>query len=94
MKLAAFMINRQLFAMDQASVLEAMDAERIVSVPGSLNFISGAAAVNNKYVAVINTRRLLNIPENEERPRQLLVVELPDTRRVAWRWTSSVMCWK
>ena len=82
-KLAAFMINRQLFAMDQASVLEAMDAERIVSVPESLNFISGAAAVNNKYVAVINTRRLLNIPENEERPRQLLVVELPDTRRVA-----------
>ncbi len=82
-KLATFLLNQQVFAMEQVAVLESMDSEKVIPLPGALEVVNGAVAYNKKYLAVVDGRKLLGMPANAEIASQLLIIQIADGTQVA-----------
>ncbi len=74
-KLVTFAVAGQLFALEQSAVLEAIDAGGIVSLPGQNSLLKGAVLYNQKYVAVVDTHRLLGRQNELTEASHLLVIK-------------------
>ena len=57
-KLVTFRINDQLFALEQATVVEAVDTGNIIPIPGKNRLIKGAVPYNDTFLAVLDTHAL------------------------------------
>lgn len=62
-KLVTFAVNGQLFALNQAVVLEAIDGGNIIPIPGINKMLKGAVSYNKKYAAVVNTHALFGVED-------------------------------
>ncbi|WKY48819.1 chemotaxis protein CheW [Eubacteriaceae bacterium ES3] len=82
-KLATFVINDQMFGLDQSVVLEALDTNRIVSMPGVSGPIKGAVEYEGNFIAVVNLDILFNNSERNLDTSSLLVLQLSETETVA-----------
>ncbi|WKY45795.1 chemotaxis protein CheW [Eubacteriaceae bacterium ES2] len=82
-KLATFVINDQMFGLDQAVVLEALDTNQIVSMPGASGPIKGAVEYKGNFIAVVDLDILFNNSERNLDTSSLLVLQLSETETVA-----------
>jgi chemotaxis signal transduction protein len=82
-KLATFVINDQMFGLDQSVVLEALDTSRIVSMPGASGPIKGAVEYKGNFIAVVDLDILFNNNERKLDTSSLLVLQLSETETVA-----------
>ncbi|WP_050740444.1 chemotaxis protein CheW [Acetobacterium bakii] len=85
-KLATFVMNGQVFGLDESVVLEAMDCEHIITLPGSTDNIKGAVEYNGSYIVVVNTHEIFSMKaENNGNSddSHLLVLKLSDDELLA-----------
>ncbi|MGV8906235.1 MAG: chemotaxis protein CheW [Acetobacterium sp.] len=85
-KLGTFVINNQLFGLDESVVLEAIDDCSIISLPGSTNEITGAVKYKGQYIVVINTALFFNMTEQNKQisdDSHLLVLKLSEEELIA-----------
>lgn len=84
-KLGTFVMNNQVFGLDESVVLEAIDGRNIIAFPGSIDTIKGAVEYNGNYIVVINTHVLFNISEKnmDKDDSHLLVLKLSEDEIIA-----------
>lgn len=85
-KLATFVMNGQVFGLDESVILEAIDCEHIITLPGSTGIIKGAVEYNGNYIVVINTHEFFGMKAEAKRnsdDTHLLVLKLSEDDLVA-----------
>lgn len=76
--LVTFTIGGYLFGINRQAVLEAIDAESVISLPGSDDILGGAVRYNDRYVAVIDTHFLFHQKTSDTGTSHLLMVRAGD----------------
>jgi len=85
-KLGTFVINNQLFGLEESVILEAIDDCNIIALPGSTNQIKGAVEYKGQYIVVINTPVFFNMNEQTNQisdDSHLLVLKLSEEELIA-----------
>nr|WP_320025622.1 chemotaxis protein CheW [uncultured Acetobacterium sp.] len=82
-KLATFVINGQVYGMEQSYVIEALEASKAISVPGTNAVIRGAVEFNDNYYAVVDALALFNKNEPSHDAFHLLMLQLSDDEMIA-----------
>jgi chemotaxis signal transduction protein len=82
-KLATFVINGQTYGLEQAYVVEALEASKTISVPGTNNVIRGAVEFNDQYHAVVDALALFDKNDVSLNPSHLLMLQLSEEAMIA-----------
>lgn len=82
-KLATFVINGQVYGMEQSYVIEALEASKTISVPGTNAVIRGAVEFNDNYYAVVDALALFDKNEPSRDAFHLLMLQLSDEEMIA-----------
>lgn len=82
-KLATFVINGQTYGLEQAFVVEALEASKTISVPGTNRVIRGAVEFNGQYYAVVDVLALFDKDEISLNPSHLLMLQLSEDDMIA-----------
>ncbi|MBC3796543.1 chemotaxis protein CheW [Acetobacterium tundrae] len=82
-KLATFVINGQVYGVEQSYVIEALEASKAISVPGTNSVIRGAVEFNESYYAVVDALALFDKNEPSLNATHLLMLKLSDTEMIA-----------
>ncbi|MBC3888903.1 chemotaxis protein CheW [Acetobacterium paludosum] len=82
-KLATFVINGQVYGLEQSYVVEALEASKAISVPGTNSVIRGAVEFNESYYAVVDALALFDKNEPSLNATHLLMLKLSDTEMIA-----------
>ena len=82
-KLATFVINGQVYGLEQSYVVEALEASKTISVPGTNAVIRGAVEFNDHYYAVVDALALFDKDEPSLNTSHLLLLQLSDDEMIA-----------
>ena len=82
-KLATFVINGQVYGLEQSYVVEALEASKTISVPGTNAVIRGAVEFNDHYYAVVDALALFDKDEPSLNASHLLLLQLSDDEMIA-----------
>lgn len=82
-KLATFVINGQVYGLEQSYVVEALEASKTISVPGTNAVIRGAVEFNDHYYAVVDALALFDKDEPSLNASHLLLLKLADDEMIA-----------
>ncbi|WKY48070.1 chemotaxis protein CheW [Eubacteriaceae bacterium ES3] len=82
-KLATFSIDGQMYGLDQSYVLEALDMEGVISMPGISGPIKGAVEYEGNFITVVSLSELFNNQQDLLSTSSLLVLQLSETERIA-----------
>jgi chemotaxis signal transduction protein len=82
-KLATFVINGQVYGLEQSYVIEALEASKMISVPGTNSVIRGAVEFNKKYYAVVDALALFDKDQPSLEATHLLMIQLSDEEMIA-----------
>ena len=82
-KLATFVINGQVYGLEQSYVIEALEASKTISVPGTNAVIRGAVEFNDNYYAVVDALALFDKDEPSRNAFHLLMLKLSDKEMIA-----------
>jgi len=82
-KLATFVINGQVYGLEQSYVIEALEASKAISVPGTNSVIRGAVEFNESYYAVVDALALFDKNEPSLNTAQLLMLNLSEEEMIA-----------
>lgn len=82
-KLATFVINGQVYGLEQSYVVEALEASKTISVPGTNAVIRGAVEFNDHYYAVVDALALFDKDDPSLNTSHLLLLQLSDDEMIA-----------
>jgi chemotaxis signal transduction protein len=82
-KLATFVINGQVYGLEQSYVVEALEASKTISVPGTNAVIRGAVEFNDHYYAVVDALALFDKDEPSLNTSHLLLLQLSEDEMIA-----------
>lgn len=82
-KLATFIINGQVYGIEQTYVIEALEASKTISMPGTNAVIKGAVEFNDQYHAVVDALALFDKDIPSLNPLHLLMLQLTDEEMIA-----------
>ncbi len=82
-KLATFVINGQVYGIEQTYVVEALEASKTISMPGTNAVIKGAVEFNDQYYAVVDALALFDKDIPSLNPLHLLMLQLTDDEMIA-----------
>ena len=82
-KLATFVINGQVYGMEQSYVIEVLEASKMISVPGTNSVIRGAVEFNKQYYAVVDALALFDKDQPSIDATHLLMLQLSDEEMIA-----------
>jgi chemotaxis signal transduction protein len=82
-KLATFIINGQAYGLEQSYVVEALEASKAISVPGTNTVIRGAVEFNDRYYAVVDALALFDKNQPSRNALHVLMLQLSDDEMIA-----------
>lgn len=82
-KLATFVINGQVYGLEQSYVVEALEASKMISVPGTNAVIRGAVEFNDHYYAVVDALALFDKDQPSLNAFHLLMLQLSEEEMIA-----------
>jgi len=82
-KLATFVINGQVYGLEQSYVVEALEASKTISVPGTNAVIRGAVEFNDQYYAVVDALALFDKDDPSLNASHLLLLQLSGDEMIA-----------
>lgn len=82
-KLATFVINGQVYGLEQSYVIEALEASKTISVPGTNAVIRGAVEFNDHYYAVVDALALFDKDDPSLNTSHLLLLQLSEDEMIA-----------
>lgn len=82
-KLATFVINGQVYGLEQSYVIEALEASKTISVPGTNSVIRGAVEFNDNYYAVVDALALFDKDQPSLNASHLLILKLTEDEMIA-----------
>ncbi|AFA49946.1 chemotaxis protein CheW [Acetobacterium woodii] len=82
-KLATFAINGQIYGLEQSYVIEALEGNKMISVPETSPIIRGVTEFNNQYYAVVDILALFDDHRVNQVVSNLLMLQLSEEEMIA-----------